>query len=317
MSWVFLTDTRVYKMKKPVRFAFLDFSTIARRRFFCEEEVRLNRRLAGRTYRQIVPLRRDKAGRLSLGGPGLAIDWLVEMERLPAADMLDERIRGGNAGPQALENVAAMLADFYASREPEIADGGAYLHHLHEEQRISRSVLLRSEFGLADIALPVLDAVDGLLAQSTSRIEARIARGAIIEGHGDLRPEHVCLTNPPQIIDCLEFNRSMRILDPYDEVNYLGMECDMLGALWVRPLLNRALEDRVPDRPDAGLLALYGGFRALLRARLCIVHLSEKPVRHAGRWRPLAIRYLRQAEQECLSPESRADRISKRSSGGV
>lgn len=95
MSWVFLTDTRVYKLKKPVRLSFLDFGTIARRRFFCEEELRLNRRLAARTYRQVVPLRRDKSGRLSLSGAGTTVDWLVEMERLPAADMLDECIRSG------------------------------------------------------------------------------------------------------------------------------------------------------------------------------------------------------------------------------
>lgn len=298
MSWVFLTDDRVYKLKKPVRHAFLDFSTVSRRRFFCEEELRLNRRLAAATYRRVVPLCRDGSGGLTLGGEGRAVDWLVEMSRLPQADMLDERIRSGRVAVPEIERIGGLLADFYARLAPETADGGAYLRHLVNEQRINREILLRPEFGLADIAADELAKVDSLLQRAQPWIAARLADGAILECHGDLRPEHVCLVQPPQIIDCLEFNRSMRIMDPYDEINYLGMECDMLGAAWIRPLVNRALDGRLPTRPVAPLMALYGGFRALLRARLCIAHLLDTPIRHAEKWRPLAIRYIRQAHKE-------------------
>ena len=317
MSWLFLTDSRVYKLKKPVRHAFLDFSTIAKRRFYCEEELRLNRRLAAGTYRRLVPLRRDAPGRLVLGGNGRVVDWLVEMERLPQVDMLDERIRSGCVTPREIENVTTMLADFYAACEPEIADGQAYLRHLVGEQRINRSILMRPEFGLRNIVAGALDTVDGLLAGLKPKIEARISHGAIVEGHGDLRPEHVCLCEPPQIIDCLEFNRLMRIIDPYDEINYLGMECEMLGAPWIRAQLDRHLESRLSDRPGAELLALYGGFRALLRARLCMAHLLDRPMRHEEKWRPLAIRYILQTKRECLNTGSPAGRISTRAYGGA
>ncbi|MEP9386752.1 hypothetical protein [Mesorhizobium sp. KR9-304] len=317
MSWVFLTDTRVYKLKKPVRHAFLDFSTIAKRRFFCGEELRLNRRLAAKTYRQVTPLCRNASGGFVLGGEGRAIDWLVEMNRLPQTDMLDERIRTDNVTKHEIGKVAELLADFYSKLEPEITNGDVYLRQLVKEQRINRAILLRHEFGLVDIASDTLDMVDNLLQRSRPWIEARVASGAIVEGHGDLRPEHVCLAEPPQIIDCLEFNRSMRIVDPYDEINCLGMECDILGMPWIRPRLNHALDNRFPYRPDTGLLALYGGYRALLRARLCIAHLLERPVRHAGKWRPLAIRYIQQAERECLSSRSPGDRILKNVSGGA
>lgn len=299
MSWIFLTDDRVYKLKKPVRHAFLDFGTVAKRGFFCAEELRLNRRLAAGTYRRVVPLCRDGSGGLTLGGDGRAVDWVVEMNRLPQADMLDERIRTGRVTAPEIERIGGLLADFYAGLAPETTDGDVYLRHLVTEQRITRAILLRPEFGLADIAGDELAKVDGLLRRAGPWIAARLAAGAILECHGDLRPEHVCLVQPPQIIDCLEFNRSMRIMDPYDEINYLGMECDMLGASWIRPLLSRALEERLPTRPVAPLLALYGGFRALLRARLCVAHLLETPIRHAEKWRPLAIRYIRQAEKEC------------------
>lgn len=317
MSWVFLTNELVYKLKKPVRHAFLDFSTIRKRHFYCSEELRLNARLAAETYRRVLPLRRDASGRFTLGDSGRLVDWLVEMKRLPQCDMLDERIGSGRLTATEINEVAKTLAAFYAHSQAEIDDGGAYLRHLIGEQRINRAILLRPEFALADIASGSLDKVDGLLQQSRPRIEARILRGAIVEGHGDLRPEHVCLCRPPQIIDCLEFNRSMRIIDPYDEINYLGLECEMLGAPWIRPLLVKALESRLPDRPDAELMALYGGFRALLRARLCVVHLLETPIRHREKWRPLAIRYIRQAEREALSLRSPPVRKSTPVCGGA
>ncbi|MCH4559151.1 hypothetical protein [Mesorhizobium jarvisii] len=306
MSWVFLTDELVYKLKKPVRHAFLDFSTIGKRHFYCDEELRLNARLAAKTYRRVIPLRRGRAGHFTLGGGGRVVDWLVEMRRLPQSDMLDERVGSGHLKVSEIAEVAKTLAAFYTQRQAEIDEGDAFLRHLKGEQRINRAILLRPEYALSDIASRALEGVDRLVQRLSPRIEARLLRGAIIEGHGDLRPEHICLCRPPQIIDCLEFNRSMRIVDPYDEINYLGLECEMLGAPWIRPLLLKALESRLPDRPDAELLALYGGFRALLRARLCLAHLLEEPVRHPEKWRPLAIRYIEQANREIFSLRSRS-----------
>jgi aminoglycoside phosphotransferase family enzyme len=97
MSWVFLTDRLVYKLKKPVRFEFLDFSTLERRHHDCQEEVRLNRRLAQGVYLGVTPLTVDAAGRLHLNGEGEAADWLVKMQRLPRERMLDHAIATGRA----------------------------------------------------------------------------------------------------------------------------------------------------------------------------------------------------------------------------
>lgn len=271
---------------------------MARRRFYCEEELRLNRRLAPETYHRVVPLCSDEAGRLTLDGSGSAVEWLVEMTRLPQSRMLDITLAQRCVTEPEVRRLGKLLADFYAGCEPEYADGHVYLEHLTREQSINRSVLQNRELGFAGIAMPVLDTADRGLELLRSEIDARIARGCIVEGHGDLRPEHVCLAEPLQIIDCLEFNRSMRLVDPFDEINYLGMECRMLGAQWVRAILLDELAARLPDGPCAALLAFYGTFRALLRARLCLVHLLERPLRHAERWRPLAIRYIAMAKSE-------------------
>ncbi|MGB3390397.1 MAG: hypothetical protein WBA88_20715 [Pseudaminobacter sp.] len=316
MSWVFLTDDRVYKLKKPVKYPFLDFSTLRRRRFFCEEELRLNLRLANETYHAVVPLRCERTGRLTLTDRGKVIDWLVQMRRLPLADMLDARLYRGVATREDVRRIGDRMAGFYAACAPEVTEGSLYLKHLAGEQAINRTVLEQPVLCLADVAGPVLDALDRVLTTLVPKIKRRIADGRIVEGHGDLRPEHVHLGEPIQVIDCLEFSRPMRMVDPYDEINYLGLECAMLGAPWIRPVLLDMLGARLGDRPDADIMALYSGFRSVLRARLCMAHLLDPVVRHPERWKPMALSYIALAERE-LSPQCRAVPRSIHSHGDV
>jgi len=314
MSWVFLTERHVYKLKKPVSYPHLDFSTIEKRRRNCEAEMRLNRRLAEGVYLGIVPLRRDAQG-LRLDGAGEIVDWLVHMVRLPEADMLDRRIADGRVARADIEQLAHLLADFYARLAPETDD--AYLAHLAREQPINRSVLERPELGFRETAAPLLDALDQAIDDLRPAIEARIAAGRMVEGHGDLRPEHVCLNDSPQIIDGLEFNRRMRIIDPFDEVNYLGLECEMEGAAWVRPVLLEVLARRIDQRPEPAVMALYGTFRMLLRARLSAAHLLEDHIRKPDKWAPQTFRYLALAEREAVNLPSRANRTAIRSPAGT
>src|SRR5690606_17535290 len=118
MSWVFLADEYVYKLKKPVRRDFLDFSTLEARHRNCEEELRLNRRLAPEVYLNVVPLTIDAAGTVRLGGQGEVLDWLVRMRRLPAECMLDYAIRHGTVRDDEIRRLALRLAEFYAASAP-------------------------------------------------------------------------------------------------------------------------------------------------------------------------------------------------------
>lgn len=301
MSWVFLTGTLVYKFKKPVCYPFLDFTTLAGRKRHCANEIRLNRRLAGETYRRLVALRLDRTGRLALGGRGETVEWLIEMEQLPASDMLDSRIREGRIGTDEVVAVAERLGQFYAAGRPHVRDGRAYLVHLEQESAVSRELLMRAGCGLqSDRTEAILDRTEQLLRQWSPVILERIASGKIVEGHGDLRPEHICLVQPPAIIDCLEFDLNMRLLDPYDEVNYLGIECEMLGAGWIRPLLLGTLEEFLGSKPEPQLMHTYGAFRAVLRARICIAHLLDPEPMQPERWPDESRAYLSLAEVECL-----------------
>ncbi len=302
MSCVFLTGALAYKLKKPVRYPFLDFTSLAARRRFCMTELRLNRRLAGDVYRRVVPLRRDRHGRLKLGGGGGEIvDWLIEMEQLPAAEMLDNRIAANRVAAADVVGIARMLGRFYAAATPQVRGGGVYPRHLEKESAVNRALLLRQGWSTrTDRTVALLDRVEGLLERWTPVIHARIAAGRIVEGHGDLRPEHICLRQPIVAIDCLEFDREMRILDPYDEVNYLGLECERQGAGWIRPLLLATLEDALGGRPEPALLHTYGAFRAVLRARLCMAHLLDPEPQRPEHWPVAAQAYLALAEAECV-----------------
>lgn len=317
MSWIFLAGDLVYKFKKPVTFPFLDFSTLAAREVNCAEEYRLNQTLAGDTYQHVLPLTESLSGALSLNGIGTVVEWLVEMKRLPCNATLDVRLANGTVQRDDVLAVAEKLALFYRDGTPQIADGHLYLNHLAKEHAVNRKILTRSEFGLSKQATPVLDEVAQRLEDVRPEIEARIAAGRIIEGHGDLRPEHIYLGTPPLIIDRLEFDRSMRILDPYDEANYLGMECQFMGAEWIRPLLLDTLDAHLDARPSPALMAFYSAFRAVLRARICIAHLLDTHPATPEIWPDRTCAYLDMAHVECVRTSPREGGGSTRSRAGA
>src|SRR5690348_10556660 len=142
ISWVFLTDRYVYKLKKPVRFDFLDYSTPALRREACEAEVRLNRRMAKGVYLAVVPITKESGGKLALGGKGPVVDWLVKMRRLPAERMLDELLRRGRLTPAEIDGLAAFLARFYHSTSPLTLGAWDYRQSIEKHIRANRRELL-------------------------------------------------------------------------------------------------------------------------------------------------------------------------------
>lgn len=298
MSWVFLTDGYAYKLKKPVRHDFLDFSTIEARRHYCEEEVRLNRRLSADIYLGIAALTLDTLGHLQLDGSGTAIDWLVRMRRLPTQQMLDYAVRHGTANEADIRRVAARLACFYRACTPIAIDPAEYRSRF----------LINIETHLRELSLPVYqlptEKVSGIcLAQRTvlqnmaGLFDERVESGKIVEGHGDLRPEHICLDPDLSIIDCLEFSRDLRIVDPADELGFLALECDRLGAPDFGALLLRTYGEISNDSPAAALIHFYQSYRACLRATIAIRHLNEEKFRYSPEWPRRAGEYLRLAER--------------------
>jgi uncharacterized protein len=299
MSWVFLAGDRVLKLKKPVRFPFLDFSTIAERELNCGEELRLNRRLAPGVYLGLLALQWH-GGEFSLlpperlPAPGRTVDWLVLMRRLPEQRMLHRLIAQGQIAPADIDKLVVLLGHFYRHAMTLPVQADEYVARFHREQASNREVMLRPQFHLNHAGL-ALDRLDRALVAHTELLHEPCTRGRIVDGHGDLRPEHVCMVEPPVIIDCLEFNAQLRQVDPFDEVAFLGLECGLAGADWIMPRLVAGLSVALEDRPPPGLIHLYTAQRALLRARLAMAHLLDPQPRTPQKWVPLAQRYVQRA----------------------
>ncbi|MCL5778688.1 hypothetical protein M1105_17050 [Limibaculum sp. FT325] len=301
-AWVFLAADRAYKLKKQVRTSFLDYSTIEARRIICEEEVRLNRRLAPDVYRGVARLTVENGRGLVLDGNGPVVDWLVVMRRLRDSDMLDRAIATGTATPDRIEAVATRLAAFYRSLEPAEVDAAGHLARFaHELDENGRVLALQAFTSVAERGAAINAELVALLRDEPDLVKGRVIEGRVVEGHGDLRPEHVCLDDPPVVIDCLEFSRPLRLVDPFDELAYLGMECSVLGAASIGPALIRRCGEIMQDDPTPRLIAFYTAYRAMLRARQTLAHLLDPHPRTPRKWIPLANRYLDQAEQAALT----------------
>ena len=298
MSWVFFTDTHAYKLKKPVRYPYLDFSTPEARRLDCEEEVRLNRRLAAEVYLGVMPLVLDAKGGLHLGGEGETVDWLVRMRRLPADRMLDQLLQSGAAEQAKIIQLARRLACFYAEAAAEGIAPEAYRQDLARRIEDNLHEIASPEFGLApDLPQHLARLQLGFLQGHAELFDTRVRQGRIVEGHGDLRPQHVCLLAEPVVIDCLEFKRDFRILDPADELGYLALECERLHAPQVGRWLLEAYREASGDAPPVALIHFYQSCRAVLRAKLALWHLRDDGRHPPGKWVATAREYLELARQ--------------------
>jgi aminoglycoside phosphotransferase family enzyme len=277
-----------------VRYDFLDYSTLHARRHNCDNELHLNRRLAPDVYLAVVALVVDPTGELVLeqhGGD--VVEWLVKMRRLPAQRMLDYLITQQRLRAQDLDAAATMLAAFYKESAPIRLDGRLYLEQLKEAMEHNLQALGRERYALpAELIDTVRRKAFELLLREPALFEKRAADGRIVEGHGDLRPEHICLQLKPVIFDCLEFNRQFRIVDPADELAFLAMECDRLGAPFVGQEFFRIYQRVTRDDPPPRLVDFYKTARACLRAKLAIWHTRELDKPHWAKWRGLAIEYL-------------------------
>jgi aminoglycoside phosphotransferase family enzyme len=302
LAVVFLTDRHAYKLKRPIRRASIDFTTLQARLVDCEAEIELNRRLAPQVYLGMSALLMtsqgmqvwDAATTGAVLREGRVIDWLVKMVRLPADSMLDELIRSRRLTRAQLNQVGQTLARFYKEARPIPFASSDYVQRLRLSVEDTCSALSRPLYGQ-----PMATVTELLTRQRRSlhrhgvRLAARAETGRIVEGHGDLRPEHVCLSTPPVFIDCLEFDEPLRAVDPADELAGLAVECEFLGSHEAGGWLFDAYDAVCHDPVDTSVIRFHTVQRALIRARLAAWHLDE-PLDEAlqRHWRERASAFL-------------------------
>jgi aminoglycoside phosphotransferase family enzyme len=311
MSWVFLAGERAYKLKKPVSFSYLDFSTLERREIFCRAELLLNRRLARDVYLDVVPLTQE-GGALRIGGAGAAVDWLIVMRRLDERATLERAILSRHVDVRQLDRLVDVLSAFYRHAKRVFSSDAAELCELRKDLALDGRILLEPRLGLPTNVIRRVMRVQRLFLENCADLlRTRIRARHIVDGHGDLRPEHIWLDDQVRIIDCLEFNPRLRYVDPVDELAYLTLECERLGAAWVgRYVYARVMRNLRQDAPPE-LFYFYRCRRALLRARLSIAHLLEPNPRTPEKWPRTTRAYLRIAAKDATLLE----RLLKRRQG--
>ncbi|MEX2224288.1 MAG: AAA family ATPase [Candidatus Rokuibacteriota bacterium] len=281
ISWVLLAGDRVYKIKKPVNLGFLDFTTLARRRRFCHDEVRLNRRLAADIYLGVVEIK-GSARAPRFEGPGRAIEVAVVMRRLPAERMLDRLVRERAAPPALLDGIGATVARFHAAADTggEIDElGGIETIRRNWQENFAQTDAVGPELLPEDTRRRVREYVAAFLEREAARFGARVAAGRSRDCHGDLQAQHVCCVEPVQIFDCIEFNHRFRFGDVAGEIAFLAMDLERLGRpdLAIR-FLNAYLEEN-GDYEAVPLLDFYRAYRAWVRAKVTAFQVANYPER--------------------------------------
>ena len=297
ISWIYLTDRHVYKQKKPVTFEFLDFSTLQKRKHFCEQEVELNRRMSPDVYLGVVPVSRQNDDHYQLKSGDNIVEWLVKMTRLDDACTLESYIQTETLTSEQVQRLSRHLTSFYSAQAPVMLRSGDFLQNLHRHVMANRNDLL--------ISLPKSEALVRYLTNAQLRCTAlasecfvqRVADGRVVDGHGDLRPEHVYFRRgKPVVIDCIEFNAEYRQNDVIDDLAFLAMECDRLGNQLVGESILTTYQANSSDDCPNFLTAFYKCYRACVRAKVAALRATQSSGELQVQLRELAREYLQLAK---------------------
>jgi aminoglycoside phosphotransferase family enzyme len=210
--------------------------------------------------------------------------------------MLDSLIVRQEVSEADIVKLASLLADFYKKASPVPTTAPEYPERLAADLQAAQHDLSRTDYGLTkDLPEFVIHSQLQFLEKNRDLFEARGREGRIVEGHGDLRPEHVCLEYQPVIIDCLEFNRQLRILDAASELAFLALECERLGWPEIGTHLIDAYSQHADDWPSQEILGFYRTYHAVVRAKIAIWHLKDDTILDKVTWAAKAEEYLRMA----------------------
>jgi len=294
ISWVLLAGERVYKIKKPVNLGFLDFTTLARRRLFCHEELRLNRRLTTDVYLDVLGVTGSTTAP-KLGGAGRELEVAVVMRRLPAERMLDRLVVEDAAPPELLDAIGRTVARFHDSAETggEIDElGGIETIRRNWEENFAQTDALGPDVLPEATRRVVREYVTAMLEREAGRFAARVAAGRSRDCHGDLQAQHVCCVEPLQIFDCIEFNHRFRFGDVTGEIAFLAMDLERLGRPDLATRFLNAYLDESGDYEAVPLLDFYRAYRAWVRAKVLSFQGPEQAPEARSRFE-LAGRFVR------------------------
>ncbi|MBI4181229.1 MAG: hypothetical protein HY528_04790, partial [Chloroflexi bacterium] len=231
MSFVFLAGDYVYKVKKPVNLGYLDYTTLDKRRFYCQRELELNQRLCPDAYLGVVPITKNKS-EIVIAGQGEVIEYAVKMRRLPQERMLNVLLVKSQVSAEMLSRVAAKLAVFHQQAETSDAIssfGGIDAIRLNSEENFSQTLKYFGRTISQARYQHIKDYTNSFIERNAPLFTKRVAGGKIRDCHGDLHAAHICFADGICIYDCIEFNDRFRYCDVASEIAFLAMDLDHYG----------------------------------------------------------------------------------------
>ena len=265
---VFLIGDHAHKLKRAVRYSFLDFSTIEKRRHILEREYRLNIRTAPELYRGLIPVTCDAGGNLALEGEGEIVDWLLEMRRFDQTALLDHLAEQGRLDAPLIQALAAEIADLH-EKAPARSGGGHAAMESIADGNAEDLASLAGEIGASDVIALLIEATQSELSRQRERLDRRADAGFVRHCHGDLHLGNIFLDGDrPVLFDCLEFDEALATIDVFYDLAFLLMDLCHRGLDdFAIDLLNAYL-DCTEDDEGAALLLLFLAIRATIRAKI-------------------------------------------------
>jgi hypothetical protein len=276
ISWVLLGRSEVYKIKKPLKFSFLDFSTLEKRGFFCAEEVRLNRRLAEDVYKGVEAVIEAEGG-YSFGGKGRLEDYAVRMRRLDGSKKMDRLLKCDGVSEKEVEGIAGIVADFHAKAG---VSGGDFNSPQLIGSQIGDLGNLRDAIerasGFGEWVDRILRRSELFIKRNEKLLRKRIEEGFVRDCHGDLHSGNVFFDGGIKIIDCIEFSRDFRCIDVVSDIAFMAMDLEYNGRADLSEAFMGEYAARTGDEGLELLLPFYKCYRANVRAKIAAIEWMQK-----------------------------------------
>jgi hypothetical protein len=286
ISYVFIAGNLVYKVKKPVKFDFLDFTTLEKRKFYCEEELRLNKRLAPDTYLDVMAISLDARGKITLDEGVEIIDYAVLMKKLPIDSMLKTLLSQGLADEKTMDNLAKKIVAFHQKTQT-----GGHIDEMGNIENIRHNIEenFTETLDYINVTIPeyqykfINNYNETFLAENKALFEKRVADHKIRDCHGDLHLDHICIADEIIIFDCIEFNERFRYGDTAEDVAFLTMDLDFNDYA---QYADNFIESYIKYSGDTDLPALLNFYRcyyAYVRGKVTGFRLDEEELQESER----------------------------------
>lgn len=273
ISWLLLTDEHAYKIKKPVKFSFLDFTTLEKRKFFCEEEVRLNRRLAPDVYLGVVSITKD-----GLEKEGEEIGYAVKMKKLDKDKTMDKMLKQGKVTEEQIKEIAERIAEFH--QKIDVIKGNYSTSEIvwkQIEDLGSFREIIEKSCGIGGKVDYILENSKKFIENNETLFKKRIEDGMVRDCHGDLHSANIFLNDEIVIFDCIEFNKDFRYVDVASEIAFMSMDLDAFGREDLAELFVETYLAKTKDEELRKILPLYKCYRANVRAKIAAIDYSQHP----------------------------------------